>query len=135
MGNVKKKILEYSITTLVCSLVVFLIVLIRGIFKVEETKTVMHYLTDAFFTVGIITAGVGLLIFASNGGAYDMLVYGMYRFITLFRRKNTKIKYETFYDYHVAKAERPKAEFLFLVIIGVVFIGISMIFLYNYYQY
>ena len=135
MSRLKKKILEYSITTVAAAIVIFIVLLIKGIFKEGlEAKEIYLYLTDAFFAIGIIVAGFGLLVFAANSGAFDMLVYGIYRFFTLFKKKPHEVKYETFYDYHIAKAEKPKTDFLFMLIVGLVYIGISMIFLYNWYQ-
>ena len=131
----KKQVLRYSIATGVCAILVFLIVTIRGIFSEGlETYKVFHYLTDAFFVIGVLAAGVGLLLLASNGGAFDFIVYGISRFISLFKKDPNKVRYKTYYDYHIAKAERKKVEFLYLVIIGVVFIALSMLFLYFYYQ-
>ena len=106
----------------------------RGAFNNPEQKMLMQYFTDSFFAVGVITAMIGLLIFVSNGGVFDMLIYGVYRFITLFKKDHMKVKYQTFYDYRVAKAERKKSSFLFLVIVGALFVGISMIFLVLWYQ-
>ena len=135
MSKTKRRILEYSITTAVCAITTFIVLVIRGIFKNPGMKDMMLYFTDSFFSVGIICAMVGLLVFVSNGGVFDMLVYGVYRFITLFKKDHTDVKYQTFYDYRVIKAEREKSEFLFLIIVGVVFVGISMIFLIQWYQY
>ena len=134
MSTVKKKVLQYSITTGVCSVLVFLLLWARGIFKNPTAVQLYQYLTDSFFIVGILVAMIGLLIFVSNGGVFDMLVYGIYRFITLFKKDHTNVKYNTFYDYRVAKAERPKASFLFLIIVGVVFLAVSMIFLIFWYN-
>ena len=135
MRTVKNKILQYSITFLACAIIIFIVLAIRGIFRNPGMKDMMLYFTDAFFSVGIICAMVGLLIFVSNGGVFDMMVYGVYRFITLFKKDHTDVKYPTFYDYRVMKAERPKAEFLFLVIVGVVYVAASMIFLALWYKY
>ena len=130
----KKTILQYLITTIVCSIITFLVLIARGAFNNPEQKMLMQYFTDSFFAVGVITAMIGLLIFVSNGGVFDMLIYGVYRFITLFKKDHMKVKYQTFYDYRVAKAERKKSSFLFLVIVGALFVGISMIFLVLWYQ-
>ena len=135
MSTAKKRLLQYSITTGVCAIITFVLLIIKGVFNNPETKELMKYFTDSFFAVGIICAAFGLLVFASNGGAFDMLVYGVYRFLTLFKKNHTDVKYQTYYDYHIAKAERKKTEFLFMVIVGLLFVGISMIFLIFWYQY
>lgn len=134
MSTLKKRLLQYGITTGVCLLITFIYLLGVNIFTSTDLKQNLKYLTDAFFTSGIISLSFGLLVFASNGGAYDMIIYGMYRFITLFKKDHSDVKYPTFYDYHVAKAERKKTEFLFMIIVGAAFILISCIFLIFWYQ-
>ena len=93
----------------------------------------MHILCDAFFVPGVVILGFGLLVIASNGGTFDMLVFGTKKFINLFRKDVSKRMHETFYDYRTAKSEN-KGEFLYLIIIGLIFIVISMIFLALYYE-
>ncbi|MCR5490622.1 MAG: DUF3899 domain-containing protein [Bacilli bacterium] len=140
-------ILRYSITFGVCGIVAFIWVLSMGIFRdYVSLKEATHWnfnseasknfflLTNGFFGSGIICTGVGLLILASNGGAFEMLVYGVSRFISLFRKDHNKVKYRTYYDYHAARSAEPKHSFLYLVIVGLIYIGISMIFLALYYQ-
>ena len=51
------------------------------------------------------------------------------RFFSMFKKNPREVKYETLYDYKVAKAEKPKAHFLYLIIVGGAFILISIIFL------
>ena len=123
----RKKILEYAITIFACSIIAFIFIAIKGTFSAATPRIAYHNLTDGFFIAGVLCTSLGLLVFAGNGGMFDMLVYGISRFISLFRRG--KAKYHTFYDYQIAKAERPKAEYLFLILVGLAFIGISMIFL------
>lgn len=129
-----KKRRKYIITFGVGLLFVLLIVILKDIFKTNDPKTVFHILTDAFFSVGILILGFGLLIFASNGGTFDMLSYGFIKLIDVFRRDLSKVKYKTFYDYKVDKHESNKP-FLYLVIVGIVFLLIAFIFLWFYYQY
>ena len=87
-----KKILEYSITFTLCALITFIIIAVKGTFSVTEARTAYHYLTDSFFVTGIICAAFGLLVMASNGGAFDFIVYGFSRFISLFRKGKVKYK-------------------------------------------
>ena len=134
MSTLKKRLLQYGITTGVCLLITFLYLLGVNIFTSTDLKLNLKHLTDAFFTSGVISLSFGLLVFASNGGAYDMIIYGMYRFFTLFKKDHNDVKYPTFYDYHIAKADRKKTEFLFMIIVGAAFILISCIFLIFWYQ-
>ena len=130
----KKKVLEYGITTFVCSMIVLVFLLVKGTFFLTETKTILHHLVDGFFISGILCTCLGAFTFVSNEGAFDFIIYGLKRFFSLFRRKPGQMKYNTYYDYQIAKAEKPKAEFLFLLIVGFAFIGISLILLYYWYQ-
>ena len=89
----------------------------------------MHILTDATFVSGVLIFSVGVLVVASNGGAFEMLVYGVRRFISLFQKDVNKIKFKTFYDYHVYKSSEPRHSFAYLLVVGAAFIAISGIFL------
>lgn len=125
----KKTILEYSITTGICLLMAFLICIAAGIFSHNETFRIYGALCDGFFLSGIFAFSIGALVFVHNHGVFDILVYGIARFFSLFKKDPKKVKYETFYDYSVAKAEKPKSDFAFLLIVGGVFILISLVFL------
>ena len=131
----KKKILEYSITFFACALLSFILLVIKGVFDNPEMKTLMHYFVDSLFVPGVLCFAFGILVLASNGGAFDLIIYGTIRFFSLFKRDPTKVKYKTYYDYHIARAERPKTEFLFLLIVGLLYIAVSLVFLYFWYQY
>lgn len=125
----KKTILEYSITTGICLILAFLICALSGIFTYTEEFRIYGILCDGFFISGVIILSVGVLVFVHNNGVFDMLIYGIQRFFSLFKKDSKKVKYETFYDYSVAKAERPKAAFAFLLIVGGTAVIISFIFL------
>lgn len=125
----KKTILEYSISFGICAVLTLILIAVKGTFTLTDPQTIYHYLTDSFFTTGVICAGLGLLVVLSNWGAFDFLIYGFIRFISLFKKDPNNIKHPTYYDYHVYRAEKDKPEFLYLVIIGFLFIGVSMIFL------
>lgn len=125
----KKQILEYVITISVCLIVGFLICVFEGIFSYKEEFRILGILCDACFIPGVFTFGIGVLIFVANNGVFDMLVYGVTRFFSLFRKDPRKNKYETFYDYHVAQAEKPKMDFAFLFIVGGGLLILSVVFL------
>ena len=96
----------------------------------KEEFRVYGLLCDAFFIPGILCAAFGGLVFIHNLGFFDIIFYGIMRFISLFKRNPRDVKYETFYDYHVARAEKPRADFIYFLLVGFVFVGISIIFLF-----
>ena len=96
-------------------------------FNSELTKN-MFVLSNAAFIPGVMTMCLGLFILAADGGAFEMLVYGMTRFISLFKKNTKDVRFATFYDYHVYNSEQEKMPFLFLILVGAFFIILAIIF-------
>ena len=139
------KILQYSITIAVCGLLSFGLASLFGLFtdwEVLRAKAAgwswrfydtysknMFVWCNGTFIVGVICAGIGMLVILSHGGAFEMLAYGMMRFFSLFRKDPTKVKFKTFYDYHLYKSGEPKDSVAFLLIVGLLYIGLSILFM------
>ena len=141
----KTIILQYSICFAVCAVIIFIWLCVAGIF--EDYRTVIaktHWnirneanknyfiLTNAFFGVGVIAAGLGFFVVASNGGAYEMLFYGVRRFISLFQKNHNKFPFHTYYDYHEYRSGQPASSYGFLLVTGIFYTAISMIFMMLY---
>lgn len=139
-------LLQYGISFLACSLLTFIWAWASGIFNsyqstfangswnmANEAQKNYFLLTNAFFGSGVIFAGVGLLVVASNQGAFTMLYYGLRRFISIFQRDPNKFRFHTYYDYVTYRDGKPKSSYAFLLVVGSVFVGISFIFLALYY--
>ena len=126
-----KKSLPYLICALIGALVTVILICAKQIWAAESTSVVMQILSDSFLVPGVCLAGVGLIIFASNGGAFDMLSYAVLLFFNLFRRDVNKRKYKDFYEYREAKKNR-KTRMSFMLIVGLFFILMSVIFLIVY---
>lgn len=124
---------KYVITLLVGFGCVTSIALSKDLFSQTAPVQVYHILCDAFFVVGLVMFNMGLLIFTSNEGAFDMMVYGVRSFVDLFRKTNTK-KFPTFYDYSVSRREK-KLKFGFLLICGAFFLVVSLVMYYFFRQY
>lgn len=127
-----KKYLGYIITFIVGLFMIFGILLAKDIFQVKGKEEIYHILTDAIFVPGVLITGYGILVMANNEGAFDMLTYGVIKLFDLFKRDLTKVKHRTFYDYRQAKRDS-KNDFGYLIIVGVSFIVVSLIFYYLYY--
>ncbi len=133
MKSFLKKAVPYFVSAVVGMVVFTIIVCTKKIWNYNDGKQVLRILSDAFFVPGVILAGVGLLIFASNGGAFDMLSYAFIRFFDLFRRDVRNKKYKDFYEYREAKKDK-KRGMAFMLIVGVIFIALAGIMLIAYYQ-
>lgn len=134
MKEFLKKALPYIITGAVGIIISIIVICTQTIWNAEGAKEVMGILSDAFFVPGVLLAGVGLIIFASNGGAFDMLAFAVIRFFDLFRRNVKNSKYKDFYEYREAKKEK-KRRMGFMLLVGLVFIALAVIFLIVYYQF
>ena len=124
---------KYLITLAVGFAGVLYVLWLRDFFGQTETAAIFRILCDAFFVVGVVITCIGLLIFSSNEGTFDGMVYAVKSFLNLFRKSNMKT-YNTYYDYKAANANR-KAKFGFLLICGVFFVAVSLVALYFYHMY
>ncbi len=128
-----KRVLPYLITTLVGAAIVVTIILAQRKWTAEDMTEIMRRLSDAFFVAGVCIGGVGLLVFASNGGVFYMLTFGIIRLFDLFRRNINERKYKDFYEYKESKKDK-KHGFGFMLVVGLVFIAIAGAFLAAYYN-
>ena len=129
----KEKLLQYGITAAIGIAIAFIIMGAKGVFAETDTVQVMQILSDSFFVPGVISAGFGLLVDASNGGAFDIFNYGAHIFFSLFRRDVTARKYRTFYDFREDRKDK-KRSVSFMLIVGIVLIVIAVGFLIAYYM-
>lgn len=125
-----KRILPYLITALIGAAAAVLVICLKSVWALPVRER-MGALSDAFLLPGAILAGVGLLIFASNGGVFDMLAFAALMFFNLFRRDMSKRKYKDFYEYREAKKGKHR-DMAFMLIVGLVYIAVSVIFLIIY---
>ena len=134
MYNSLKKALPYIIASVIGIIVFVIIICVKQIWNAENTRVVMQILSDACFVPGVLLAGIGLIIFASNGGAFDMLGYAVIKIVDLFRKDCRNKKYKDFYEYRQSKKGK-KRSMVFMLIVGLAFIALAVIFLIVYYQY
>ena len=133
MKEFLKKAIPY-ITTAIVGLIIFIIIICtKKIWDEDETYAIMQILSDACFVPGVLLAGFGLIIVASNGGVFDMLAYAMIKFFDLFKRDPRNKKYKDYYEYSESKKDR-KRKTSFMLIVGAVFIVLAVIFLIVYYR-
>ena len=128
-----KALRKYLITMLCGLAAVALIIWAKDIFAQTQVVDVYHILCDAFFAVGVVILCIGLLIFSSNEGTFDIIVYGVSSFVGMFKKNHVR-KYDTFYDYRAERADK-KIKFGFLLICGLIFIAVSLVMLSLYHQY
>lgn len=126
-----KTLKRIIITLLIGSVFAVLIAWGKDAFLQTSPEKLYHILSDSFLVPGVVIAGIGLLILASNEGTFDIITYGINSFLDIFRSNPNK-KYESFYDYR-SKREEYKMGFGFLLISGIILIAVSFV-MYLLYQ-
>ena len=121
-----RKWLPYLITFAVLIAVTLLVAWARGGYTQTDSKKLLSAWCDALFVPGILCVCFGLLVLASNGGAFDMLTYGVIRLFALFKKDPVDRKYGGYYEYQQARRSK-KRSFWYLVIVGSVFVAVSII--------
>ncbi len=112
----------FGIGTLLCAAV-----LIANSFWTVEAPDIYRLLSDACIVPGALIGGAGALVFAANGGMFDMLSYGIMHIFDLFRPNARNERYRSFYDYKQAKGDRHRPV-AFMLIVGLVFFALSGVF-------
>lgn len=121
----KKNIIKYLATALICLFISLLIASSRDLFSTDDKKVLYHILADSTFIPGVLMFGIGVLVFSSNEGTFDMIAYGVKNaFLIIFSPRTSK---ETFYEYRQRKSE-VKKPYKPLLLVGIVFIIISIVF-------
>ena len=129
-----KTVYKYLITAAFGAVLAFIVLLIKDVFHLSQTVDVMKALCDGFFVSGVLIACFGGLVFASNGGVFDMITYGVKNLFWLFKKNPADRKYKDFYEYREAMKEK-KRSYGYMVIVGLAYIAVSLIFLALYYNY
>lgn len=97
---------------------------------------VMRAASDNFFSVGVFLAGIGLLNYAGNCGAFRLLAYGLHVFAEsvaslLFWRREAG-RSQSFSQFNRRKSAEKRGVAAALTV-GLVFVALSFVFLAAYY--
>ena len=128
-----KTFIKYLITFGVGAILSLIVMNSKDLFTQTDLATIYHILSDSFFVSGVLLGGLGLLVFVSNEGVFDILVFGTKQFFGFFR-KDKEQKYADFYEYKEAKAQR-KLKFGSILVCGAFFILLAVVMLLLYKQY
>lgn len=126
----KKRLMRYGITAGIGLVLVFLVFLLRDGFSKELSVTEhFRFLSDAFFIPGVLLFGVGMLVFLSGVGMFDILGYS----IGLFFRIRRTSKHESYVEYKERKNLQGTKPCAFLMLTGLGFIVVGALFTALYY--
>ena len=121
--------LPYVISFAVLAALTLLVALAEGGYTPTETWLMLGKWGSSVAISGVFGLSIGLLVWASNGGAFDIFAYGGRIFVRMFFKKDVlDRKYPTYYDYRESRKGK-KRSYWYLVIVGAVFLVVGIILL------
>ncbi len=109
----------------------------QGLDAAQTISMNSRFLSDGCFVVGLVMTGVGLMTWVATTGFFDMITYGVkygVRALVGLFGGNRKPNDKTFYDYKMEQDEKRGSAQYAILISGVVFIALSVLFLVMYYN-
>lgn len=91
-----------------------------------------QWLCDGMTLPSILLLSMGLLIWIGNNGAFDLLGYTFKSFINLFQSSEKK-SFGTYADYVVEKREKRVKGYGFLLVSGLISMGLTLLLLVLYF--
>lgn len=127
--------LKYLITAAVLSALTVLVAWLQGAFTEVTSKTLIGYSavekqyrlmqwSNAFFASGTVAVCLGVLVLFKSSSLFAMLVRGLVKFFRLFKQDSVDRKYRNFAKHRKALRDK-KVSYWFILIVGVLFVGIS----------
>ena len=119
---------RYVIPSVIALIVAIVICIKSDIFALETSAEVFTVLSNACAIPGGVLFGIGIILWVTDEGLFNGISYGMKTVgRSLTARKDEKIKDEEFYEYNARQKEK-NHEFKHLLIVGGVFVILSIIF-------
>ena len=128
------KVLSHAIRTLAELALVFAVARLRGLDFSKSVQLNARYLSDGFFVVGLLATGLGLLIWVSTTGFFDILGYGVKSLLVLFTSLKKPRDHISFYDYKQIRNENRGKPRHALLLSGAACILLSLACLAVYYR-
>lgn len=122
--NLKSLIIKALIAVAIGFLITLAVFFLNGIFNATTLIEIFKKLSDGFFVPAVLLIGGGLLVFCSNEGTFDMLIFGAGRLFSVFIPNPNRKSYLEFKESRKDK----KREFLYLILAGAVHLLLSIIF-------
>ena len=126
--NIKSVLIRYGVSAVIATALLFLILFLNGYWNLTEPQDKLRVMCDAFSLPGILLVLTSGLIFASNAGAFDGLIYGL--------RVGVEIilpflphKYVKYRDYIQKRREKKVKGYSFIFFTGAAFLTAGLVLL------
>ena len=117
-----KKSVKHLIYCAVTLTLVFVTAVLQGLFNPPSGMRVSVIICNAFFIIGVLMAGIGILSWAGSKGTCDIFSYAGKVILVKFKPKE---KMQSYYDYTQEKNKNRKAWLKELTVWGAICIAIS----------
>ena len=129
----KKKLLKYGIPFLIGAVITVSVAMGQGLGSVGAAMA-MRTLSDGCFVTTILLGGMGIRVWVSTTGFFDIFTYAGKSLLVLFSPMKQPEKLKKFYEYKVDKDEKRKKADFTLLIVGAMYLLLSFAFLGLYYR-
>ena len=131
--NTSKVLFKCGITSIIGAVLALGVMWGRGLFTATTVEKTLSCISDGFFVVGFIFAGIGLLMAISSTGLFDMMGYAFKSLIYLFTPRTIDRSQGGFYEYKMRKQEQRRAVPLYILWVGLAFVVIAFVLVGIYY--
>lgn len=128
------KALSHAAYALAEPALAFAVARLRGLDFSKSVQLNARYLSDGFFVIGLLATGLGLLIWVSTTGFFDIMGYAVKSVVVLFSSLKKPKDHISFYDYKQIKNENRGKPLHALLLSGVACILLSLVCLVVYYR-
>jgi len=122
-----RKYIKYSVTIAIGLLISYAVAQTRGLFDCTDPKTIAMYVSDAFCVPGILLVCVGLLVWMSTTGFFDIFGYAIKSVFNRFLHPGMEDVNGTFYEYKLAQDEKRGKSMFFICFCGLGFLLVGVV--------
>lgn len=128
----KKNLLKYGIPALIGAAITLTVAMGQGLGGVGSAWS-LRALSDGCFVTTVLMGGLGVLVWVSTTGFFDIFTYAGKSLLVLFSPMKQPEKLKKFYEYKADKDEKRKKADFTLLIVGAAYLLLSFAFLGGYY--
>lgn len=127
-------VIQYTAAVFAGLVIAFPVALLRGLSLGQAAYLNARYCSDGFFVAAMLITGVGILVWISTTGFFDILSYAAHNMQVLLSALWRPKEHKTYYDYKAMRDEKRGKPLYFLVIVGVGYLILAAICLGLYYN-
>ncbi len=136
MGFNKKTLISIAVQLVIAVALAVLAASVQGFKLAGELWLNCRYLSDGFFIVAVLFTGMGVLLWVSTTGFFDIFGYAMKSLLVLFSPLVKPGEHPHYYEYKCEKEAKRKGKPIThtVLIVGLILLAMSLICLALYYN-